>query len=95
MTLDNSHHDERDCQKRDRIARELHDGIIQTIYAVGLNLDYCRLALRESPDEVEARLGEATAGLNQAIADIRAYVLHLTHRDGDQAGPRDAAEGRR
>jgi signal transduction histidine kinase len=77
-------------QERDRIAKELHDGIIQTIYAVGLNLDYCRLALREDPDEVERRLGEASRGLNQAIADIRGYILDLTRRVGGEPDLREA-----
>ena len=80
-------------QERDRIAKELHDGIIQTIYAVGLNLDYCRLTLRESPDDVEARLGDATSGLNRAISDIRNYIMNLTHRVGEVVGLREAAEG--
>jgi GAF domain-containing protein len=79
-------------QERDRIAKELHDGIIQTIYAVGLNLDYCRLALREDPDGVEARLGEAATGLNRAIEEIRDYILHLTRRVGVELDLREAAE---
>jgi GAF domain-containing protein len=80
-------------QERDRIAKELHDGIIQTIYAVGLNLEYCRLAIHENPDDVESRIGDATAGLNRAISDIRNYVLDLTHRIGSIAGLRESAEG--
>jgi GAF domain-containing protein len=80
-------------QERDRIAKELHDGIIQTIYAVGLNLDYCRLALRENPDDVETRLGDATTGLNRAISEIRSYIMDLTHRVGGVVGLREAAEG--
>jgi GAF domain-containing protein/anti-sigma regulatory factor (Ser/Thr protein kinase) len=80
-------------QERDRIAKELHDGIIQTIYAVGLTLDYCRLALRENPDDVEARLGDATSGLNRAISDIRNYIMNLTHRVGGVVGLREAADG--
>ncbi len=80
-------------QERDRIAKELHDGIIQTIYAVGLNLDYCRLALRENPEDVEARIGDATSGLNRAISDIRNYILDLTHRVGSVISLREAAEG--
>jgi signal transduction histidine kinase len=78
--------------ERDRIAKELHDGIIQTIYAVGLTLDYCRLSVRESPEDVETRLGEAASGLNRAISDIRNYILDLTHRVGEVAGLREAAE---
>jgi GAF domain-containing protein len=80
-------------QERDRIAQELHDGIIQTIYAVGLTLDYCRLTLRENPDDVEERLGDAASGLNRAISDIRNYILDLTQRVGGVGGLRDAAEG--
>ena len=79
-------------QERDRIAQELHDGIIQTIYAVGLTLDYCRLTVRESPDEVEERLAEAAGGLNRAISDIRNYILNLTQRVGEVVGLREAAE---
>jgi signal transduction histidine kinase len=79
--------------ERDRIAQELHDGIIQTIYAVGLTLDYCRLTLRESPDDAEERLGEAANGLNRAISDIRTYILDLTHRVGGTGALREAAEG--
>lgn len=66
-------------RERDRIARELHDGIIQTIYAVGLNVEYCRAVLHENPEEVEGRLAEAGAGLNQAIQDIRNYIVDLKH----------------
>jgi signal transduction histidine kinase len=60
---------------------------------VGLNLDYCRLALRENPDDVEARLGDATVGLNRAISDIRGYIMDLTHRVSEVVGLREAAEG--
>src|SRR5688572_28919126 len=77
--------------ERDRIAKELHDGIIQTIYAVGLTLDYCRLTVRENPEDVETRLGDAASGLNRAISDIRNYILDLTHRVGEVAGLREAA----
>ena len=77
-------------QERDRIAKELHDGIIQTIYAVGLNVDYCRLALREDPDEVERRLAEAGAGLNRAIEEIRGYIRDLTRQAGDEPDLREA-----
>jgi GAF domain-containing protein len=80
-------------QERDRIAQELHDGIIQTIYAVGLTLDYCRLTLREAPDDVEQRLGDAASGLNRAITDIRSYIQNLTHRVGGEVSLRQAAEG--
>ena len=48
--------------------------------------------MRESPEDVETRLGEAASGLNRAIADIRNYILNLTHRVGEVTGLREAAE---
>lgn len=75
-----------------QIANEVHDAVIQAIFAVGLSLDGCRLALRENPDEADALLGDAAASLNQALADIRAYILDLTQRV-DDAILREAAEG--
>lgn len=79
-------------QERDRIAKELHDGIIQAIYAVGLNLDYCRLAVREDTEEVERRLADAAGGLNRAIEEIRSYIAHLTRHAGGELDLRQAAE---
>jgi signal transduction histidine kinase len=66
--------------------------IIQTVYAVGLTLDYCRLTVRESPTDVETRLGEAASGLNPAISEIRDYIVELTHSVGEVTGLREAAE---
>ena len=38
-------------EERDRIARELHDGIIQRLYAVGLNLEAARDQIDDEPAE--------------------------------------------
>lgn len=64
-------------EERERIGMDLHDGIIQSIYAVGLTLDYTRLLLRESSEKAGARLEQAIDGLNAIIRDIRSYILDL------------------
>ncbi|MEW6568333.1 MAG: GAF domain-containing sensor histidine kinase [Chloroflexota bacterium] len=64
-------------EERDRIGMDLHDGIIQSIYAVGLILEYARMLAAEDPEGVRKRLEEAIDGLNQIIRDIRAYILDL------------------
>jgi PAS domain S-box-containing protein len=71
-------------QERERIAVDLHDGVMQSIYAVGLDLRALVLGSRLSP-EVTDRLDEAAAELNRAIADIRRYVsgLRPVHFNGD------------
>ncbi len=64
-------------EERERIAMDLHDGIIQSIYAVGLTLEYVGLLFDESPPEARKRLQEAISGLNEVIRDIRNYILDL------------------
>jgi signal transduction histidine kinase len=64
-------------EERDRIAMDLHDGIIQSIYAVGLTLEYVDLLLDEQPAVARERLKQSIGGLNEVIRDIRSYILHL------------------
>lgn len=67
-------------EERERIGMDLHDGIIQSIYAVGLALDYARVAIDENPKESKQKIDQAMDGLNKAIRDIRAYILDLRPR---------------
>ena len=66
-------------EERERIGMDLHDGIIQSIYGVGLALQSAQQDLPEH-DALKQRIQEATEGLNQAIRDIRAYILDLRPR---------------
>ncbi|MDJ0756276.1 MAG: GAF domain-containing sensor histidine kinase [Ardenticatenaceae bacterium] len=63
--------------ERTRIGMDLHDGIIQSIYAVGLTLESARLALNDTPRESGQLLEGAIEGINNAIRDIRNYILDL------------------
>jgi signal transduction histidine kinase len=73
-------------EERQRIGMDLHDGVIQSIYAVGLTLEYVQAQLAEG-DAVGAteRLPQALEALNATIRDIRAYILDLRPRrfEGD------------
>jgi signal transduction histidine kinase len=64
-------------EERERIGMDLHDGIIQSIYAIGLTLDSIRVLIRENADEAIAHLERAIDGLNDNIRDIRSYILDL------------------
>jgi two-component system, NarL family, sensor histidine kinase DevS len=77
-------------EERDRIGMDLHDGIIQSIYAVGLALDYARLAIKENPDQACYKIEQAIEGLNSTIGDIRSYISDLRPR---QLGGRNLLEG--
>ena len=64
-------------EERERIGMDLHDGIIQSIYAVGLNLEGVSLSMDESPAEAKKQINRSIGGLNAAIRDIRSYILDL------------------
>ncbi len=64
-------------QERERIGMDLHDGVIQSIYAIGLLLDDARHRIDQEPDRVRAVIRTAIGGLNDVIKDIRNYIQDL------------------
>jgi signal transduction histidine kinase len=61
--------------ERERIAKELHDGIIQSLFAVGMGLQGAAL-LAGSP-ETAARIEGAVGELDRVIRDLRNYIFGL------------------
>jgi two-component system, NarL family, sensor histidine kinase DevS len=67
-------------EERERFGMDLHDGVIQSIYGVGLALENARILLREDPQLSENHLQKAMDDLNRTIRDIRNYILDLRPR---------------
>jgi len=67
-------------EERERIGMDLHDGIIQSIYAVGLALEYARATIGDDTKQSSQKIEQAIEGLNKTIRDIRAYILDLRPR---------------
>jgi signal transduction histidine kinase len=61
-------------EDRDRLARDLHDTVIQRLFGVGLNLQ--SMAGR-APRDMSAGLGEAVAEIDRVIDRIRATIYQL------------------
>jgi PAS domain S-box-containing protein len=61
---------------RDRIAMDLHDGIIQSLYAVGLGLE---VAIEDAGDAaaVRTQLNTSIEQLGDVVQDIRQYIYEL------------------
>lgn len=64
-------------QERERFGMDLHDGIIQSIYAIGLMLEDGSLRIATEPEEANNRITRAIHDLNDVIRDIRNYILDL------------------
>jgi two-component system sensor histidine kinase DevS len=73
-------------EERERIGMDLHDGIIQYIYGVGLSLESALHSFEEDPEDAKTRIQHSIAGLNQAIRDLRAYILDLRPRQMGSEG---------
>jgi signal transduction histidine kinase len=67
-------------EDRDRIARDLHDLVIQRLYATGMSLQGA-MPLIDRP-EVEQRVSRAVDALDETIKEIRSAIFALHSRRG-------------
>lgn len=67
-------------EERERIGMDLHDGVIQSLYSLGLTLDYVKAILEEDSAESMQKLNYATDSINSTIVDIRTYISDLRPR---------------
>lgn len=65
-------------RERERIGMDLHDGVIQSIYAIGLMLEDTQHRLETEPALARERIAGAIRSLNDVITDIRAYIHDLS-----------------
>jgi signal transduction histidine kinase len=79
--------------ERLRISRDLHDGIIQSIYAVSLSLEEVIDLIETEPAEAAARVDRAIDRMHTAIGDIRGFITGLGAGLEDGRGLRVALEG--
>jgi signal transduction histidine kinase len=76
-----------------RLGRDLHDGIIQSLYAVGLTIETVRALVKSDPAEADRRLEQMRASLNNAIRDVRTYIVGLAPANLRRAGFAHALQG--
>ncbi|HLK01294.1 MAG TPA: GAF domain-containing protein [Streptosporangiaceae bacterium] len=72
-------------EDRDRIARDLHDLVIQRLYATGMSLEGT-MPMVGRP-EVRSRISNAVDAMDDTIKDIRATIFALQARDHADAQP--------
>lgn len=77
-------------EDRDRIARDLHDLVIQRLFATGMMLQ-AATRIADVPDAVSDRVSRAVDELDETIKDIRQTIFAL-HEPVD--GPTSSTRGR-
>jgi signal transduction histidine kinase len=63
--------------ERSRIAKEMHDGLSQSLFSVSLELDVCRKRIKGHPAEVERRLAHMQTVLVRSLGELRRYIYDL------------------
>ena len=62
-------------EERERIAKELHDGVVQSLFAVGMGLQGAAAMAHDA--EIGARLENAVEDIDRTIRDLRNYIFGL------------------
>lgn len=70
-------------RERVRIGMDLHDGVIQELYALGLKVEDAAELVPVAPQDAAAVMRDVQGSLRGVIGEIRAYVYDL--RDGDRS----------
>jgi signal transduction histidine kinase len=61
----------------ERLGRDLHDGIIQSVYAAGLGLESARNLLHTDPAAAEQRLASCQRMFNDTLWQVRSFIQAL------------------
>ena len=64
-------------EERQRISQDLHDSIIQSLYAISLSLEDLPEVIGEDPAEGAARADRAIDSIHATIRDIRNFIMGL------------------
>jgi signal transduction histidine kinase len=65
------------ASERDRIAREMHDGISQSLFSVALGLEVCRKQVTRDPNAVAMRLEELQQMVDVSRSELRRFIYDL------------------
>jgi signal transduction histidine kinase len=79
-------------EERERISKELHDGVIQAVYSVGLSLQGTISLVTVEPEMAVGRLNDAIRHLDEVVRDVRNYIFELRPSLLRERGLRDALE---
>ncbi|OEF98301.1 sensor histidine kinase [Desulfuribacillus alkaliarsenatis] len=63
--------------ERERFSRDLHDGIIQSVYGVGLYLENASMSMDKEPEKSKSHIKTAIEKLDDVIIQMRNYINNL------------------
>lgn len=67
-----------------RLGRDLHDGVIQTLYASGMSLASIQANMKQNPEAAVAMLEQTRRELNVTIREVRNFINRLEPESDNQ-----------
>jgi len=74
------------ARERNRLARDLHDSVTQTVFSMTLTTQSAALLLDRDPDRVEAQLDRLSQLAGNALAEMQLLITELRPDEPDRAG---------
>ncbi len=68
-------------EERERISQDLHDNILQSLYAVGMQLEASKLVAGTSARKSKTHITQAIAQLNHLVLEVRHFIGLLHQRN--------------
>ena len=65
------------ASERDRIARTMHDGVVQSLFSISLGLEVCKKNAEQDPAACAQRLDELQEHLQLAMTELRRVIYNL------------------
>ncbi len=67
-------------EEREQLSRDLHDNLLQALYAVGMQLEAGKLAMKHSARRSKLHMSRAIHQLNHLMVDVRRFIALLIKR---------------
>ncbi|HEY7128309.1 MAG TPA: PAS domain S-box protein [Nitrospira sp.] len=64
-------------EERERLSQDLHDNLLQSLYAVGMGLELTRARIQRISRTNAKRLGQSVGQLNHVIREVRTFISHV------------------
>ncbi len=71
-------------EERERISQDLHDGILQSLYAAGMGLEAGKLIMAKAPRKAADELDRAIELLNGVVREVREFIPRLGHHPAEE-----------
>jgi signal transduction histidine kinase len=73
-------------QERNRLARELHDSVSQTIFSISLHTRATQILLERDPDRLRPQLEQLQMLAHSALEEMRGLIADLRPQENESAG---------